>query len=61
MSQSYRPLGEGIPGPRGLGGAPFIAEAKRARAWVAALPRANAEVTRERLAQALDNLAGQML
>ena len=61
MSQSYRPLGEGIPGPRGLGGAPFIAEAKRARAWVAALPRANAEVTRERLAQALDNLAGQKL
>ena len=24
MSQSYRLLGEGIPGPRGLGGAPFL-------------------------------------
>ena len=61
MSQSYRPLGESIPGPRGLGGIAFVADARKARAWVAALPRANAASTQLSLAQALDSLAGQKL
>ena len=61
MSQSYRLLGEEIAGPRGLGGAPFAADARKARAWVAALPRANAVSTQASLAQALDSLAGQKL
>ncbi len=61
MSQSYRLLGEGIPGPRGLGGAPLAADARKTRAWVAALPRANASATQASLAQALDSLAGQKL
>jgi hypothetical protein len=61
MSQSYRLLGEGIPGPRGLGGAPLVADARKTRAWVAALPRANASATQASLAQALDSLAGQKL
>lgn len=61
MSQSHRLLGESIPGPAGLGGAPFAADARKARAWVAALPRANAGATQLSLAQALDSLAGQKL
>ena len=61
MSQSYRLLGESIPGPRGLDGGPFAADARKARAWVAALPRANAAFTQAGLAQALDSLAGQKL
>ena len=61
MSQSYRLLGESIPGPRGLDGGPFAADARKARAWVAALPRANAAFTQASLAQALDSLAGQKL
>jgi cyclic-di-GMP-binding protein len=61
MSQSHRLLGEGIPGPHGLGGAPFAADARKARAWIAALPRANATGTQLNLAQALDSLAAQKL
>ena len=61
MGKAYRSLGEGIPPPRGLGSASFVAEARKARNWVAALPRANALATQQALAQALDSLAAQRL
>jgi hypothetical protein len=38
-----------------------VADARKTRAWVAALPRANASATQASLAQALDRLAGQKL
>jgi hypothetical protein len=61
MSQGYRLLSEGIPGALGLSTASFPADARRTRAWIAALPRANAGATQQSLAQALDSLAGQRL
>ena len=61
MSQSYRLLSEGLPGPEGLGMANFPADARKTLQWVAALPRANAMATRQSLAQALDSLNGQKL
>lgn len=61
MSQSYRLLREDIPEPRGLGSGRFIAEPRKVRAWVEALPRANAQTTQQELAQALDSLATQKL
>ncbi len=61
MSQCYRLLGEGIPGSLGLSPLLFPADAKRTRGWIAALPRANALATQQRLSEALDSLAGQRL
>ena len=61
MGKSYRLLSEGIPPPRGLGSASFTPDPRKARAWVAALPRANALATQQSLGQALDSLAGQRL
>jgi hypothetical protein len=61
MGKAYRSLGEGIPPPRGLGSSSFVADARKARNWVAALPRANALATQQALAQALDSLAAQRL
>jgi hypothetical protein len=61
MSKSYRLLSEGIPPPRGLGPANFSADPRKARSWVAALPRANPLATQQSLAQALDSLASQRL
>lgn len=61
MSQAYRLLREGMPESRGSGDGRFHADAKKVRAWIAALPRANAQATQQELAQALDSLAGQKL
>lgn len=61
MSQVYRQLREGMPEARGGGDGRFHADAKKVRAWVAALPRANAQAAQLELAQALDNLASQKL
>jgi len=61
MSKSYRLLSEGMPPPRSAGSASFSADPRKARQWVAALPRANALSTQQSLGQALDNLASQRL
>ena len=61
MSQTYRLLSEGMPGPRGTGASTFQADARKTRLWVAALPRANALATQQSLEMALDSLVGQRL
>lgn len=61
MSEGYRLLSEGMPSSRGAGMATFLADARKAKQWVAALPRANALATQQSLAQALDSLSGQRL
>jgi len=61
MSRSYRLLSEGMPPPRSAGSTTFVADARKARQWVAALPRANALSTQQSLGQALDSLASQRL
>jgi hypothetical protein len=61
MGQGYRLLSEGIPDALGLSATPFVADARRVRGWIAALPRANALATQQSLAHALDSLAGQRL
>ncbi len=61
MAKAYRLLSEGIPPPRGTGLSSFSADPRKARQWVAALPRANALATQQSLAQALDSLAGRRL
>ena len=61
MIQSYQLLSEGIPNTSVPGLPTFPAEARKTRDWVAALPRANALATQQRLAQALDSLSGQRL
>jgi len=61
MSRSYRLLSEGMPPPRSAGSASFSADPRKARQWVAALPRANALSTQQSLGQALDSLASQRL
>ncbi len=59
MSESYRRLREDIPVPSGT--VPFNADAKKVKAWVAALPRANAQATEQELAKALEALLAQRL
>jgi hypothetical protein len=61
MSRSYRLLSEGMPSPRSAGSSTFAADPRKARQWVAALPRANALATQQSLGQALDSLASQKL
>ncbi len=61
MGQSYRLLGEGLPVASPQAGAVFAADARKTRAWVAALPRANALATQQSLARALESLHSQRL
>lgn len=60
MSESYRRLGDDLP-TRTDGAGAFVADARKVKAWVAALPRANAQATEQELARALESLVGQKL
>ncbi|MBP6626488.1 MAG: hypothetical protein KA187_03630 [Arenimonas sp.] len=60
MSDSYKRLGEDLPKPAGGAGA-FAAEPRKVKAWVAALPRANAQATELELTRALESLLAQKL
>jgi hypothetical protein len=60
MSESYKRLGEDLPKPDGTATA-FAAEPKKVKAWVAALPRANAQATELELTRALESLLAQKL
>lgn len=59
MSESFRRLGQDLPVPATA--ARFAADAKKVKAWVAALPRANPQAAEQELAKALDGLAAQRL
>lgn len=60
MSDAFRRLSQDLPPPSGS--APrFAAEARKVKAWVAALPRANAQAAEQELARALEGLAAQKL
>jgi hypothetical protein len=61
MSRPYRLLSDGMPPPRSAGSSSFAADPRKARQWVAALPRANAQATQQNLGQALDSLASHKL
>lgn len=56
MAEVYRRLGEVLP-PGTRAELPFGADAKRAAAWIEALPRADITATRKALLQALDALS----
>lgn len=60
MSESYKRLGEDLPN-RTDGGGVFVADARKVKAWVAALPRANAQASEQQLSRALESLVGQRL
>jgi hypothetical protein len=60
MSDSYKRLGEDLP-DRVDGDGVFVAEARKVKAWVAALPRANAQATGQSLSRALESLVSQRL
>ena len=59
MSESYRRLREDLPVPPDAGG--FAADVRRVKAWIAALPRANAHATEVELTRALRALLAQRL
>src|SRR5690606_33713116 len=59
MSESYRRLREDLPAPA-VGGT-FAADPKKVKAWVAALPRANAQAAEQELQKALERLLAQRL
>ena len=59
MRDSYKRLCGGL--PAATGGAGFATEPRKVKAWVAALPRANAMATEQELARALASLASQKL
>lgn len=59
MSDSYQRLCTDL--PAATGGAGFATEPRKVKAWVAALPRANAQATEQELARALASLASQRL
>ena len=59
MSESYRRLREDLPTPSGAGG--FAADVRKVKAWIAALPRANAQATEVELTRALEALLAQRL
>ena len=61
MSEAYRRLREGMPEPGLDGSGRFQSDPRKVKAWVEALPRANAMATQVELDQALTNLAGQKL
>lgn len=60
MSESYKRLGENLPPLQG-GAATFAAEPRKVKAWVAALPRANAQAAEQELVRAMNALLGQKL
>lgn len=60
MSEAYRRLSQDLP-PATPGAARFPAEPKKVKAWVEALPRANAQAVEQELSRALEGLAGQRL
>ncbi len=60
MSDSYKRLGEDLPKPAG-GATAFAPEPRKVKAWVAALPRANALATELELTRALESLLAQKL
>lgn len=59
MSESYRRLREDLPAPAAAGG--FAADVKKVRAWISALPRANAQATEAELTRALQAFLAQKL
>jgi hypothetical protein len=59
MSESYRRLREDLPVPSAAGG--FVADIRKVKAWIAALPRANAAATEAELTRALQALLAQKL
>ncbi len=61
MSLTYRRLNDGLPSAGGEALRRFPSDARSARNWVAALPRANAQAAQMELSDALDSLAGQRL
>ena len=61
MTLSYRRLNDGLPTSGGEALRRFPSDPRSARAWVAALPRANGQATQMELSDALDSLAGQQL
>jgi hypothetical protein len=60
MTSPYRRLAEDLPKPA-AGGPLFAADPRKVKAWVAALPRANAQATEQELVRALGSLLGQKL
>ncbi len=60
MSESYKRLGEDLPALVG-GANTFAAEPRKVKAWVAALPRANARATEQELMRGLESLLAQKL
>lgn len=60
MSDSYRRLCQDLPPATG-GAAPFPADPKKVKAWVAALPRANPQAAEQEISRALAGLLGQKL
>ena len=61
MTDAYRRLREGMPEPGMNTTGRFHAEPKKVKAWVAALPRANALATQQELDTALASLSSQRL
>jgi hypothetical protein len=59
MSESYRRLREDLPVPAVAGA--FSADARKVKAWIAALPRANAHAAEQELMRALELLLAQKL
>ena len=60
MSESYARLGDDLPISTNGAGA-FVAEPRKVKAWVAALPRANAQATEQELSRALESVVSQKL
>jgi cyclic-di-GMP-binding protein len=61
MTDAYRRLREGMPEPGMNTTGRFHADPKKVKAWVAALPRANAMATQQELDTALASLSSQRL
>lgn len=61
MTEAYRRLREGMPEPGMNATGRFHADPKKVKAWVAALPRANAMATQQELDTALASLSSQRL
>lgn len=61
MTEAYRRLREGMPEPGMNATGRFHADPKKVKAWVAALPRANAMATQQELDNSLGSLSSQKL
>lgn len=61
MSEAYRRLREDLPEPGQDGSGRFQSDPRKVKAWVEALPRANALATQQELDHALSSLATQKL